>query len=99
MVMTRKLIGCTLALVCAAGLSTGEVQAQIDVSGSVDFYYAYYLNKTEPQGMRTFDLAHNSFTLGLAEVVFQKAPTAASRVGGRVDLDFGTAADLVAAFE
>lgn len=97
--MMRKFIGCTFGLVCAVGLSAGDAQAQIDVSGSVDFYYAYYINKTEPQGMRTFDLAHNSFTLGLAEVVFQKAPTAASRVGGRVDLDFGTTADLVAAFE
>ena len=95
----RKFIGCAFALACAVGLSAGEAQAQIDVSGSVDFYYSYYLNKTEPQLMRTFDLAHNSFTLGLAEVVLQKAPTAASRVGGRVDLDFGTSADLVAAFE
>ena len=97
--MLRKSIGSALLVACAVGFGAADAQAQLEVSGSVDFYYAYYLNKVEPQGMRTFDLAHNSFTLGLAEVVFQKAATANSRIGGRVDLDFGTSADLVAAFE
>jgi hypothetical protein len=65
----------------------------------VDFYYQYALNKLDPEGMRTYDLQHNSFTLGLAEVVIQKAPTEMSRIGGRVDLDFGPVADLTSAFE
>jgi hypothetical protein len=97
--MTKRLVGSALTLVLAAGMSATEAEAQIDVSGSVDFYYAYYLNKVDPEGMRTFDLEHNSFTLGMAEVVLQRAPTEQSRIGGRVDLAFGPNGDLVAFFE
>ena len=72
--------------------------AHVDVSGFVDTYYGYNFNKADP-AFRTFDLQHNTFTFGLAEVAFAKAATPQSRVGFRADLDFGPTADLVAAFE
>jgi hypothetical protein len=68
--------------------------AKIDVTGFVDVYYMYNLNETDPFG-RTFDVQHNTFSLSLAEVAFAKAVTPDSRVGFRVDLDFGETADLV----
>jgi len=96
--MMKQLQAFGLAALVAIG-SAAQVTAQVEVSGSVDFSYGYYLNKVDAQGMRTFDMAHNSFSLGLAEIVFEKAPSASSRVGGRVDLDFGTTADIVGSFE
>jgi hypothetical protein len=71
---------------------------RIDVTGFVDVYYEYNFNKVDP-ALRSFDVQHNAFSLSLAEVAFAKAVTAESRVGFRVDLDFGKAADLVAAYE
>jgi hypothetical protein len=70
----------------------------IDVTGFVDVYYGYNFNKVDPS-LRTFDVQHNAFSLSLAEVAFTKLPTPASKVGFRVDLDFGKTADLVASFE
>ena len=49
--------------------------------------------------LRNFDVAHNSFSLNLAEIAFEKKPTADSRGGFRVDLDYGATAALVAGFE
>ncbi|MET0553135.1 MAG: porin [Vicinamibacteria bacterium] len=71
---------------------------KVDVSGFVDAYYGYNFNQVDP-AFRTFDVQHNAFSLSLAEVAFSKPVTADSRVGFRVDLDFGKTADLVAAFE
>lgn len=70
----------------------------VEVSGFVDVYYEYNFNKVDP-GARTFDVQHNAFSLSLAEVAFSKGVTPESRVGFRVDLDFGKTADLVASFE
>src|SRR4029453_8922452 len=64
----------------------------------VDVYYGYNLNKVDPIA-RTFDVQHNTFSLSLAEIAFAKGVSADSRVGFRVDLDFGKPADLGAAFE
>ena len=61
-------------------------------------YYGYNFNKVDPL-LRTFDVQHNAFSLSLAEVAFTKLPTPESKVGFRVDLDFGKTADLVASFE
>jgi len=72
--------------------------SRIEVTGSVDVYYGYNLNKDDPV-LRTFDIQHNTFSLSLAEVAFAKAVSADSRLGFRVDLDFGKTAELVAAFE
>ena len=71
---------------------------KIDVTGFVDVYYGYNFNKVDPIA-RTFDVQHNAFSLSLAEVAFAKGVTPESRVGFRVDLDFGKTADLVAAYE
>jgi hypothetical protein len=71
---------------------------KVEVTGFVDVYYGYGFNQSDPL-LRTFDVQHDAFSLSLAEVAFTKAPTADSRVGFRVDLDFGRTADLVAAFE
>jgi len=71
---------------------------KIDVTGFVDVYYEYNFNKVDP-ALRAFDVQHNAFSLSLAEVAFAKGVTVQSRVGFRIDLDFGKTADLVAAYE
>ena len=64
----------------------------------MDVYYGYNFNQTDP-AFRTFDVQHNTFSLSLAEVAFAKTVSPESRVGFRMDLDFGKTADLVAAYE
>jgi hypothetical protein len=107
--LSRRL---TLTLAAALLLSAGTARAQdpapaptpepeppkIDVTGFVDVYYGYNFNGTAP-AFRAFDVQHNTFSLSLAEVAFAKGVTPESRVGFRVDLDFGKTADLVAAYE
>lgn len=101
-----------LSIAGALALSAGSARAQdpaaspspapdppkVDVTGFIDAYYGYNFNQVDPL-FRTFDVQHNTFSLSLAEVAFAKAVTPESRVGFRVDLDFGKTADLVAAFE
>jgi hypothetical protein len=75
---------------------------EVEVSGFIDGYYSYNFNK--PAGrtnvLRNFDTRHNQFALNLAEIVFEKKPDPSnSRVGFRLDLDFGPATDLVHASE
>lgn len=72
--------------------------SRIDVTGFVDVYYGYNLNGTDP-AFRTFDVQDNSFSVSLAEVAFAKGVSADSRLGFRVDLDFGKTAELVSAYE
>ena len=45
--------------------------------------------------LRNFEVAHNSFSLNLAEVALEKKPTADSRGGFRIDLDYGPTATIV----
>ena len=71
---------------------------KIDITGFVDVYYEYNFNKVDPS-YRAFDVQHNAFSLSLAELTFAKGVTPESRVGFRVDLDFGKTADNVASFE
>jgi hypothetical protein len=71
---------------------------RIDVTGFVDVYYQYDFDKVDP-ALRSFDVQHNAFSLSLAEIAFAKGVTTDSRVGFRIDLDFGKTADLVAAYE
>jgi hypothetical protein len=99
-----------LPVLAALSLAQGIARAQepapspapepprIDVTGFVDVYYGYNLNGVDP-AFRTFDVQHNTFSLSLAEVAFSKTVSADSRLGFRVDLDFGKTADLVAAYE
>jgi hypothetical protein len=71
-----------------------------ELSGFVDTYYAYNFNTPgKPcltvagvavfNCLHNFDFTHNSFSLNLAEVALEKKPTADSRGGFRVDLDYG----------
>jgi Putative beta-barrel porin-2, OmpL-like. bbp2 len=90
--MMRKLVTYGFVAACLAPLGAS---AQVDISGSVDTYYEYSFNKVDPEGLRSFDVLHNSFSLSLAEVAFEKAATEDSKVGGRIDLDFGPTADIV----
>jgi len=71
---------------------------QIEVTGFVDVYYGYNFNHVDPI-LRTFDIQHNTFSLSLAEVALSKGVSGDSRLGFRVDLDFGKTAELVAAYE
>ncbi len=82
----------------AASPSPAPDPPKVDVTGFIDAYYGYNFNQVDPL-FRTFDVQHNTFSLSLAEVAFAKPVTSDSRVGFRVDLDFGKTADLVAAFE
>jgi hypothetical protein len=64
----------------------------IEVTGFVDAYYAYKLNKRADL-YRNFDGVHNSISLNLTEIALEKKPTSDSRLGFRTDLDYGPAAD------
>jgi putative OmpL-like beta-barrel porin-2 len=78
-----------------------------ELSGFVDTYYTYNFNKPAKacatvggvgifNCLHNFDVAHNAFSLNLAEVALEKKPTTDSRGGFRVDLDYGSAAAIVA---
>jgi Putative beta-barrel porin-2, OmpL-like. bbp2 len=75
--------------------------SQTTLSGFVDVYYSYDTNK--PGGrqaqLRAYDGRHNSFDLALAELSLEKAPTADSRAGFRIDLDYGSTTPIVHASE
>jgi hypothetical protein len=84
--------------------------AGTELSGFVDTYYSYNFNKPAAactkvgdvqvfNCLHNFDVAHNSFSLNLAELALEKKPTAESRGGFRVDLDYGSTANMVAAFD
>jgi hypothetical protein len=64
------------------------------VSGFVDTYYGCNTNRVDPQ-LRNFDTSHDTFSLSLAEIAFERKVTTDSRVGFRADLDFGPTTDLV----
>jgi hypothetical protein len=81
-----------------------------EISGFVDAYYSYNFNKPSKacatvggvavfNCLYNFNVAHNSFSLNLAELAFEKKPTADSRGGFRVDLDYGPTAAIVNQFE
>jgi Putative beta-barrel porin-2, OmpL-like. bbp2 len=83
---------------------------KIELSGFVDGYYTYNFNRpsqacatvanvTVSNCLYNFNVAHNSLSLNLAEVALEKKPTSDSRVGFRVDLDYGPTATMVHAFE
>jgi putative OmpL-like beta-barrel porin-2 len=71
-----------------------------EISGFADMYYTYNFN-TPARPCATvagvavfnclynFNVAHNSFSLNLAEVALEKKPTSDSRGGFRIDLDYG----------
>ncbi|HEY6952702.1 MAG TPA: porin [Bacteroidota bacterium] len=80
---------------CLAQDSAKVLQpSKVEVSGFVDAYYSE--NVAQPTSrtnrLRNFDISENQFNLSLVEVVFQKK---AEPVGFRLDLDYGTANDVV----
>ena len=70
---------------------------RVELSGFVDTYYSYNFNTpgTRQTALRNFDAQHNSFNLSLAEVSLEKRPTAESRGGFHIDLDYGPTAATV----
>ena len=75
---------------------------EVEVSGFIDGYYGYNFNKPADRinVLRNFDTRSNQFALNLAEIVTEKKPDPLnSRIGFRLDLDYGPATDLVHATE
>ena len=72
-----------------------------ELSGFVDTYYSYNFNTPAKacatvggvavfNCLHNFDVAHNAFSLNLAEIAFEKKPTTDSRGGYRIDVDYGS---------
>lgn len=96
----------TVALATAlAAVGAGTARAQdgggIDVTGFVDAYYTYNFNDPDSgtNGLHVFNPNHNSLSLSLVELAFEKKPTTDSRVGFRADLNFGPTAEINNAFD
>src|SRR5947209_1923449 len=98
----RQSVGLVLAafLLCVAAPRPAAAQAgapppsppSTEFGGLADVYYDFY--STKPTGdapYRNWDTKHNQFSLAMAEVWLNKAPTADSRAGFRVKLNFGPA--------
>jgi hypothetical protein len=85
----------SLSLLATPALAQGTAPAtapSIELGGLVDVYYDFY--STKPSGdapYRNFDTKHNQFALSMAEVWLAKAPTADSRAGFKLKLNFGPA--------
>ncbi len=77
-------------------VQAGNAQS-VTYNGFVDTYYSYNFASpvTYKNELRNFDVNDNSFTLSLAELEIQRAVSAASPVGFRMDLDYGTTNDIV----
>jgi len=71
-----------------------EAKAPLQIGGFVDVYYGSNFNdpKSQTNGGSNFDFRDSTFSLNLAEVVFQKG---ADPVGFRVDLNFGETTDWI----
>ena len=84
--------------------------AETRLTGLIDTYYSYNFNTPNTpcsvadgveifNCLHAFDVAHNAFRLSFAELALEKKPTSASRLGYRLDVDYGTGAALVSRFE
>jgi hypothetical protein len=64
---------------------------------AVDGYYGYNFNA--PVGrvnlLRAYDVTSNSFSLNQVNLLVEHLPTAAERLGGRIDLQFGQATETL----
>ena len=70
---------------------------KVEVSGLVDTYFTYNFNEPATGAftpLRNFDVKHNQFSVALAELAFAKAADADDRVGFRLDLQYGHAAQI-----
>lgn len=67
------------------------------INFGIDGYYGYNFNA--PVGrvnlLRAYDVSSNSFSLNQVNLVVEHLPTTESRVGGRVDLQFGQATETL----
>ncbi|MBI4852505.1 MAG: porin [Acidobacteria bacterium] len=78
-----------------------------EVSGFVDAYYGYNFNRPDVSNnvtvfdnqLRNFDTKHNQFSLNMAKLVLNNAPGEDHRLGFRLDLSFGPAAEIIHASE
>jgi Putative beta-barrel porin-2, OmpL-like. bbp2 len=103
--MKRTGLNClVLVLLASPVLAQGTASSpapSTELGGLVDLYYDFY--STKPTGdaqYRNFDTRHNQFALSMAEVWVSKAPTADSRAGFKVRLNFGPAAsNFINAYE
>ncbi|QCR22429.1 porin [Pontibacter sp. SGAir0037] len=96
----KKLLSLTAAalftcanIVNAQETSTDDSKGTLSLSGYVDAYYQYNLNKPQSgiNGGRVFDLYHNSISLGLVQTMLTYTKGKATVVA---DLTFGPNADL-----
>ena len=110
MSLTRTVYKAIVALLIAAPVAAQDASGffrNIAIFGYLDGYYDY--NRNHPATpcavvngvqifncLHAFDVARSSFSVNLAELSVEKVPTAESRAGLRVDLGFGTGAELVA---
>ena len=66
-------------------------------SFGIDGYYGYNFNA--PIGrvnlLRAYDVSSNSFSINQASIIVEHLPTPASRLGGRIDLQFGQATETL----
>lgn len=71
-----------------------------EISGFVDAYYGYNFNRpgVDTQ-LRNFDTVHNQFSFNLAEIALEKKVSPDSRLGFRMDLNFGPATEIVHSVE
>lgn len=82
-------------VVTAGNLFAEGGMSSVQTSGFLDLYYSYNGNKpstTNKTGYSNFDFNHNSISLNLIELVFQKK---ADPAGFRIDLNFGDTTDVV----
>jgi len=67
------------------------------INVGIDGYYGYNFN--QPIGrvnlLRAYDVTSNSFNLNQASLILERLPTATSRLGGRIDLQFGQATETL----
>jgi hypothetical protein len=74
----------------------GAFIRSIAVVGFVDAYYTFRLQPSSGDvQLRNFDTKHNQFSFNLAEIALDRRPTAASRLGFRLDLDAGPTTEIV----
>ena len=109
-ILAAAILSAGVALPVAAQTPTPQDQdsatmnffRRVEISGFVDGYYGYNFNKPPDRKAgpeRTFDVRHDGFSLNLAEFAAEKKPTADSRAGFRLDLDYGPTAEIVKAAE
>lgn len=89
--------GAAAFLLCVVAPRSAAAQAPspsagTEIGGLVDVYYDYYSTRPVDDAVyRNYDTRHNQFALSMAEVWVGRAPTADSRAGFKVRLNFGPA--------